>query len=344
MCLYIGKNLPLVAEKDIVVYKYVDADYADGDNGKYITPCQDTPVIVNETLVADYVSEPCKEMHNGKHSIGAGAIHACLTTKEKYMGSVVLKAIVKAGTKFYVEDDFTEIAATELFITDEKVIPEIDSPDLMDVVKLYIETARKVKENSNEDGIHIGDFCLSNKTYVSPLSDFNKEDAIGVVSYFDDENNPVIISLEDACLPWLTNSNMNNKTCSNIDNGEKTNDLNGKKHTYDIAASEDYDPDKFKAVAYCANYQTKGTKKGDWYLGAIGECIKVAQNMGIMNASIILKGIGDIITLSYMWSSSEVMLGGDSFAWGCDLCNGRCYEHFGYRCYNSKVRPFLCFH
>ena len=55
MCLYIGKNLPLVAEKDIVVYKYVD-----GDNGKYRTPYQDTPVTLNKTLVADHVSEPCE--------------------------------------------------------------------------------------------------------------------------------------------------------------------------------------------------------------------------------------------------------------------------------------------
>ena len=338
MCLYIGKNLPLVAEKDIIVYKYVD-----GDNGKYRTPYQDTPVTLNKTLVADHVSEPCEEMYNGKHAIGAGAIHACLTTKDKDMGSVVLKAIVKAGTKFYVQDDFTEIAATELFITDEEIISEIDSPDLMDVVKLYIETARKVKENSNSNGIFIGDFCLSNKTYVSPLSDFNQKDVIGVVAYFDGENNPVIISLEEVRLPWLTNSSMNNKVCSNIDSDKKTDDLNGKKHTYDIAASKDYDPDKFKAVAYCTNYQTKGTKEGDWYLGAIGECIKVAQNMGTINASIILKGVGDIITFSYMWSSSEVTWGGSSCAWGCYLDDGHCYNYCNHRDNKGLVRPFSAF-
>lgn len=338
MCLYIGKNLPLVAEKDIVVYKYVDCS-----GNSYKTPYQDTPVTLNETLVADHVNEPCKEAYNGKQSIGAGAIHACLTTKDKSMGNVALKAIIKKGTTFYVQDDFTEIAATELFITDEKITSETDSPDFVYVLKLCIETARKQKENSNGNGVFIGDFCLYDKTYVSPLSDFNKEDAIGIVAYFDNDGNPVVISLEEVRLPWLTKWSMNNEVCSNIEYDSVAKDLDGKKHTYDIAASKDYDPDKFKAVAYCAKYKTKGTKRGDWYLGAIGECIKVAQNMGIINASILFKGVGNIISFSYMWSSSERTWRGDSYAWDCGLNNGGCYGFYDSRDYEDCVRPLSAF-
>ena len=142
MCLYIGKKLPLVAKKDIVVYKYLDV--SDGD---YKTPYQDTPVTLNETLVANRVNYLCKELYNGKHSISEGAIHACLSTKREKMGDVALKAIIKKGTTFYVQDDFAEIAATELFITDEEINCDIGSPDLIDVAKLYIEAARKEKEN-----------------------------------------------------------------------------------------------------------------------------------------------------------------------------------------------------
>ena len=337
MCLYIGKKLPLVAKKDIVVYKYLDV--SDGD---YKTPYQDTPVTLNETLVANRVNYLCKELYNGKHSISEGAIHACLSTKREKMGDVALKAIIKKGTTFYVQDDFAEIAATELFITDEEINCDIDSPDLIDVAKLYIEAARKEKENSNGNGVFVGDFCLSDKTYVSPLSDFNKEDAIGIVAFFDNEGNPVVISLEEAFLPWLTEYSMKNEVCSNIKDNI-TDDLDGKKHTYDIAASKDYDPDKFKAVAYCTNYQTKGTEKGDWYLGAIGECIKVAQNMGIINASMLFKGIGDIIGFSCMWSSSERTCYGGSCAWLCYLNDGGCNDYDSNRGLDNCVRPLSAF-
>jgi hypothetical protein len=341
MCLNIGKKLSLVAKKDIVVYKYLDV--SDGD---YKTPYQETPVTLNETLVANRVNYLCEELYNGKHSISEGAIHACLSTKRKKMGDVALKAIIKRGTTFYVQDDFAEIAATELFITDEEINCNIDSPDLIDVAKLYIEAARKEKENSNGNGIFIGDFCLSDKTYVSPLSDFNKEDAIGVVAFFDNEGNPVVISLEEAFLPWLTKYLMKNEVCSNIKDNI-ADDLGGKKHTYDIAASKDYDPDKFKAVAYCTNYKTNGTEKGDWYLGATGEIIKVAQNMGIINAAIQYTGVGEPLKFEWMWTSSETISVSDSCAWSCYLYDGNCGHYCGCRRNADCVRPLsefvMCF-
>ena len=143
MCLYIGKKLPLVAKKDIVVYKYVN-QYS----GNYMTPYQYTPVTLNETLVAKTKRANCLCKNFEKYSIGEGAIHACLSTKREKMGDVALKAIIKKGTTFYVQDDFAEIAATELFITDEEINCDIDSPDLIYVAKLYIEAARKEKGNS----------------------------------------------------------------------------------------------------------------------------------------------------------------------------------------------------
>ena len=341
MCLYIGKKLPLIAEKDIVVYKYLDEF-----DGNYETPYQETPVTLNKTLVANRVNNLYEEVYNEevynrKHSISKGAIHACLSIKREKIGNFVLfKAVIKKGTTFYVQDDFVEIAATELFITDEEINCDIDSPDLIDVAKLYIETARKQKENSNSNGVFIGDFCLYDKTYVSPLSDFNKEDAIGIVAFFNNEGNPVVISLEKAFLPWLTESSMENEVCSDIKDNI-ADDLSGYKHTYDIVASKDYDPNKFKSIAYCTNYQTKGTKKSDWYVGSIGECIKVAQNMGIINASMIFKGIGDIIGFSWMWSSSERTRDDGSCAWGCLLYNGLCRNYYGNRDIVYCVRPLF---
>lgn len=336
MCLYIGKKLPLVAKKNIVVYKYVD-EYS----GKYVTPYQYTPVTLNETLVAKTKRADCLCKNLEKYSIGEGAIHACLSTKREKMGDVILKAIIKKGTTFYVQDAFHEIAAKELYITDEEIDCDIDSPDLIEVAKLYIETARKKKENSNGNGIFIGDFCLSDKTYVSPLSDFNKEDAIGIVAFFDNEGNPVVMSLEEAFLPWITEYSIKSRACSNIKD-EIADDLDGKKHTYGIVASENYNPNKFKAVAYCANYQTKGTEKGDWYLGSIGECIRVAENMGIINESLLFKGIGDSIGFSWMWSSSEKIQCDHLYIWSCSLSDGGCDDSYygnGICC----VRPLSVF-
>ena len=338
MCLYVGNRVALVAKKDITVYKYLNKN---GDS--YTTACRETPINLNEVLKPDTETEnPQRECYN-KYCIDGGAIHACLTTIDSGFNCYCVKAIIKAGTTYYVQDDFMQVAAKELFITDEEVTDNVTTPDMKSICEDYMNAVLQDDKYINKDGVHIGDFCLSNKTYVNPLTAFDHDDAIGIVAYFDDNDNPVVLALDEEYLPWLTQYSMKNKVCSDISGSNTIKDFNGKKHTYDIATSKDYDPEKFKAVAYCTKYKTKGTKEGDWYLGAIGECIKVAQNMGILNASMLYAECGETIKMNWMWSSSEVTWGGSSYAWICNLDDGICYGYCGDRDGKDEVRPFSAF-
>ena len=103
--------------------------------------------------------------------------------------------------------------------------------------------------------------------------------------------------------------------------------MNGRTHTKNILNSEDYDPDNFMAIEYCNNYYTEGTKPGDWYMPAIGECLKTAQNMLIINMVLSKAGF-DIYTWDdSLWSSSECNHEGDSCVWNCNMLDGTCYRY-----------------
>ena len=115
------------------------------------------------------------------------------------------------------------------------------------------------------------------------------------------------------------------------------------RHTKDILSRKDYDPDIFVAVNYCNNYSTEGTKPGDWYMPAIGECLKIAQNMLIINMSLSKAGLDTFDLHSSMWSSSTCCSWGDSYAWSCGLSCGKC-RFYGYgRVYSCYVCPCLAF-
>jgi hypothetical protein len=130
-----------------------------------------------------------------------------------------------------------------------------------------------------------------------------------------------------------------------------TKDFEGYKHTYDIANADDYNADLFKAVDYCINYSTEGTNKGDWYLGAGGEIIMLAQNLDIVNASMLLTNIGTPITFDSFWTSSQcraeqiiwqgVWQGVCSWAVRMDDCFSSIYWNSWF--YDFQVRPFLAF-
>ena len=329
MCLYISNKTALKAKKDITVYKYVEEC-----NGSYFTAFCNTKVKTNETLVPDTeleIRNCCR-----KYCIEGGAIHAYLTNIDSRLNCICLKAIIKKGTEYYVQDDFKEIAAKELYITDEVITEKVTTPDFKYVLEDYISVMND-ESFMNKDGVKVGYYMLSDKTFVSPLESFDHSKAIGIVAFFNKNDEPVIVSLDEEHLPWLTEYSMKNKVCSKIEDPE--NDFDGKKHTYDIVASKDYDPNKFKAVAYCTYYETYGTKRGDWYLGSVGEMINVAKNVAIINLSISYTGVGIPLKMKWVWTSSESPRGGCSCAWDCLLASGRCADRYDFRNGKSYVRP-----
>ena len=324
MCLYIGYKKPFVAKSDITVYKYVNKR-----NGKYSTACVCYPVNTNEVMKGDKNNDVVLNSHN-KYRIEGGVIHACTTTFDNGFGSkICLKAIIRKGTEFYVQDDLKQVAAKELYITDEEVTGK-ENTDLTE----YFEDAIKNAESGN-NGVKVGYYRLSNGNFVNPF-EYKEGTIIGIVAFFDKNGNPVSIGVNFKELPWMKMP-FNIKVSSNIFYDDIVEDMDGMKHTKDIVSSKVYDPDNFAAVEYCRNYSTEGTKPGDWYMPAIGECVKIAQNILIINMSLSKAGFATF-DLSSLWSSSECGDLSGSSVWGCDMDRGSCDC-----CYNGlEYLRFVC--
>ena len=334
MCLYLSNKTALIAKKNITVYKYVEEC-----NGGYFTSFCNTKIKTNETFVPNTefeIRNCCR-----KYCIEGGAIHAFLTNIDSRLNGTCLKAIIKKGTEYYVQDDFKEIAAKELYITNEVVTEKVTTPDFKSILEDYLSVVMNDESFMNKDDVKVGYYMLSDKTFVSPLEGFDHSKAIGIVAFFDKNDEPVIVSIDEEYLPWLTEYSMNNKVCSKIEDPD--NDFDGKKHTYDIVASKDYDPVKFKAIAYCTYYETYGTERGDWYLGSVGEMINVAKNVAIINLSIYYTGVGTPLKMKWVWTSSERKCNSRSYAWDCLLSSGRCTSIYDFRNDKSYVRPLYAF-
>ena len=334
MCLYIGNKKPLVAKKDITVYKYVKKV-----GGKYVTACQNYPIQTNEVLTASQNSEDIVDTDCRKYAINGGAIHACTSSYDNGFGdNICLKAYIKEGTEFWVQDDFKQVAARSLYITDE-VVTDKQNTDLIDICKLLIEDAP-----TNKDGVRIGDVLLSDKTYASPLGDFDKSKVIGYVACFNPEDDsPIHVGLKNEYLPFLTERYYNNSCHSNISYDNNEEDFEGYKHTYDIANAKDYVPELFKAIEYCINYESEGTEKGDWHLGATGEMIAIAKNLIFINAAIMLVGIGETLAIDWVWTSSQYRGGQVACSWDVGLDDGDSYDYWSGRGGKIQVRPLLAF-
>ena len=329
MCLYIGYKKPFVAKSDITVYKYVSKK-----DGKYYTACRYYPVNTNKVMKANGNGDVVLNGFN-KYRIEGGVIHACTTTFDNgFRGKICLKAIIRKGTEFYIQDDLKQVAAKELYITDEEVTDK-RSTDLTE----YLEDTIKNTESGN-DGVKVGYYRLSNGNFVNPF-EYKEGTIIGVVAFFNKKGNPVCISVKPERLPWMKRP-FNNKISSDISHDDTVEDMDGMRHTKDILNSKDYDPDNFTAVEYCRNYSTDGTKPGDWYMPAIGECVKIAQNMLIINMSLSKAGF-DTFDLSYLWSSSERNVWSDSYAWFCGVDDGDCNYFYNYRGDALFVCPCLAF-
>ena len=326
MCLYISYKKPFVAKSDITVYKYVYEKY-----GKYHTACRDYEVNANETIKADKDGDIVIKNCN-KYRIEGGAIYAYTKSFDNgFDAEICLKAIIKKGTEFYIQDDLKEVAAKELYITDE-VVTEKENTDLSEYLEDIIKNAE-----SNTDGIKIGYYRLSNGNFVNPF-EYKEGTIIGVVAYFDSNDNPVSIGINFKIFPWMKRTFLRYEISSDISYDDTVKDMDGMIHTKNILNSKDY-PNNFVAIKYCKLYSTEGTKRGDWYMPAIGECLKIAQNILAINASLSKAGF-DTIDITYrLWSSSEHSDWMGSYAWYCDVLEADCY-YFD----NHEVGTVICMH
>ena len=297
MCLYIGKNSSFIAKSDIIVYKELKQI---GKN-YYVTPCQDFPVKLDNLLIPEGIAteKPC----GFKYRIEEGTIHAYTSSNGN---DLKFKAIIKKGTKFWIQDDLTEVAAEKLYITSELAGKE--ETDLSEYIKefgvdVYLKDGRRCKITDS----------------------FDKKDVIGVYGY-DNQ----VIALESKGLQLSDDYSLPGHPKVIDDLSEAKKDLDGYGNTKQLKALGI----KSDALDYCEKLGK------DWYIPSLGQVKLVAENM--LRINLTLKHLGkDTLPFSWFWSST---LESSKYAWGCCSYGGNwCCGDFDYDRVDfcSYVLPFL---
>lgn len=324
MCLYLREKKARVAKEDITVLKYVKVD----DN-VIITPYQCTKIPVNEVLTASPNNvETCsfgKDMFgNDVYSINGGAIHAKLI-KSVFSKYECRKAIIPAGTEYWVSVRGDEIAAKSMIITDIKW-DEGDNKVSTSIFEEILENAPEV------NGVRIGDYLLENGDYARPRKGLSEDDVVGIVAGFHD-GKPLIVALTFFIGAYDRLYDSNFGECYN-NNKDAIKAFNGRSITKKYR--EGSRNDSFEAFESCINYRKD--KDEEWYFGAAGEVATMLDNCIYLNAAHQITGLGFVIGDEWYHSCSY---GGYYESWDCDLYSSM----VGCSCCDKKHKrrtvPFL---
>ena len=324
MCLYLREKQPRVAKKDITVLKYVKVY----DN-LIKSPYQNTVIHANEVLTAshdkeDIVSFDKDTFGNDTYSIGGGAIHAKLIKNEfsSYEGR---KAIIPAGTEYWVSVQGYEIAARSMIITDINW----DKGDNK-VSEIIFE---EILENAPEvNGIRIGDYLLENGDYTRPRKGLSEDKVVGIVAGFH-EGEPLIAALTFfvGAFDKLCNSTFG-FFYSSDDAVIKA--FNGRSITKKYKEGDR--DSRFKAFESCINYRKD--KGEEWYLGAAGEVATMLDNCIYLNAAHQITGLGFLIGKELYNTCSEKSC---ECSWCYYFPCSRVSCYFGYKECPRRTVPFL---
>ena len=303
MCLYIRDKQPRVAKKDIVVLKYLKKV-----KERFYSPYQGTPVTIGKVLIAS-PSEPnitlnCIDYFDREISeISSGAIHAKLFEDSDY-SNYCAKAIIPKGTKYWVDPFGTEIAAEKMLIT-----KEVGNNDILDD-----SFAREILASAPEvNGIRIGDYQMTDDSFVHPKKSIAKTKVRGIVCGFYENGEPIICALEMFGEAW--DNQRNSKIGEHTDSQTAMKLFNGKEVTRKYIQEEYKDKSRFGAFERCINYR-KG-KGEEWFFGALGEIMTMLDNAIYLNAAHKITGLGFIINTDYWWGSCSEYY--SYCSWVCSL-------------------------
>ena len=339
MCLSTGIK-KLVAQRDITCYKVLKTN-----GNKYLTPYRNTKVELNKELVADEPEYDYGERNS--YSIGTGYIHALLCFNVDDLscdfgdGAMAFKAIIPAGTEFFIDGNLSQICARKMFITDEKMKESVSRNNAPEWLSESMTSQGAYAESVN--GVYVGDFCVAqedgSKKYIRPLeyTDEIDKDIIGVVGFFKD-GKPVVISRNDKyeawCnIPWGSRPLIN----KDVDYDDTAEQMNGEELTVNVLKHKSYTKDNYPAFDYISHFKTKGTKEGDWYIGAIGELRKLANFTALLNVSLGMLEGADLLDF-WLWSSSEY---DSDNAWSLLPSDG--YVRISIKYNSLRVRAFAVF-
>ena len=176
------------------------------------------------------------------------------------------------------------------------------------VIKCNVPWNETVCDSTNR--CCVGDILYSDKTCSKEL--ISGKMPIGVVSYINGSKR-IAISLKESTNFW-SRSYVDISGIPNYSSSSSAlQDFNGKSNTAAWVSHYGSSTSSY-APGYCYNYTTAGTRKGDWYLPALGELsasiwtYHCQVNIGLANIE-----DSDILGSGYLWSSSEYA--GEDQAW-----------------------------
>lgn len=326
MCLYLREKQPQVAKEDIIVLKYVYLH-----KKGIISPFQRSIIPVNEVMTAYPEKENiefCSTdlLGNNIYSLGGGAIHAKLI-KEEFPECEGRKAIIPAGTKYWVNLRGDEIAARSMIVTDINW----NKGDNKVSESLFEE----ILENAPEvNGIRIGDYLLENGDYTRPRKGLSEDKVVGIVAGFHD-GEPLIAALTFfvGAYDRRYNSKFGEYYNSNKDAIKV---FNGRIITKGY--KEGNRDSRFEAFEACINYRKD--KDEEWYFGAAGEVATMIDNCIYLNAAHQITGLGFIIWDEWYHSCSEY---GYTCSWDCTSGVGDVNCCWRYKDYKDRIVPFLAY-
>lgn len=298
MCLYIGSKSEFIAKHDITVYKQLEPSGKDN----WITPCEYWPVKLETTLIPEGKANLNK--CGFKFKIDRGAIHAY--TKAPNDTGEFFKATIPSGTKFWIQDDLSQVAAEKLYLTSIHPEPN-EETDFSEYFYLGVD-------------VHTKSGLRKNVSELKP-----SDEVIGVYAY---ENK--VISKEIFGGLALSHSILNERPKGGTVTNNRDRALKDRKGVSNCKALEKLGGN-FPALKKCRSLGK------DWYLPSEGELKKAFENLLFINFTLKKLRLSPIPFVGF-WSSTLYDRKRD---WGC-YSNGF-WNAWYFDCilYNSYVLPFL---
>lgn len=330
MCLITKQKEPLVANRNIKVYKHV---YINANEKTVVSSCRGVQIKLNADFIPNRSTVDIVSGIVG-FEINGGVIHACLYPD--YSRGRCFIAYIPKGTEYWLGLEGTTVCAKKLHVTNQEVTPDnFTGMDEKLATQLYSEAP-------NFNDVTVGCFLVKNtdgrKMFVSPIrvNDRFVDSIIGIVVGFTPENKPIIASheyyLRSTEIDNHCNSSLYNKYLSEE---EARKDFNGYKNFKGWKSVCEGNPTRFNAYAQVTAFGE------EYYVPALGEMKCMLENIKYIAAGFTLAGRNcPVSMIGWYWTSSEC----SSYSnWDCDMdASGVHWDHDG-RNTLGRIVPFVAF-
>lgn len=324
MCLTTNHKAPLIASKDIKVYKHVSEITPE----KAQSPYQGTWFELNKEFVAQPSYTQLSPYDEEMWDINGGAIHACLWPV--FDRGRCLEAYIPKGTEYWCGVDKSTICAKKLFVTDKEVMPE-DCAGLDEEIALAVYS----KAPRNPKGVKIGCFLSCNNTYMSATlaASCSKESILGVVVGFNNDK-PIVADIQN----FMKSISIDNIGSDKLDKcipkrNEAIKDMEGYEHFKAWKETCKNNSERYEA------YNAVAKLSKNHYIPALGEMALIWSNLIYIAAGCSLAGLACPLAIDHWyWTSTECFPGS---CWRSQLLSignywGPYYKHTHY-----KMVPFV---